>query len=319
MRVFIAGATGVLGRGLIKELKKRGHKVLALARNPENAAIIENLGAVPRRGEIFDRDSMARAADGSQVVIHAATSIPTKAKISPRDWGLNDLLRREGTKNLAQAAGIIGAKTFLFQSVAWLAQPSDGSFFDETAVPNPNPVTQSALDGENIANEIGQKYNLNVGILRCGYFYGEESAQTKMLVEGLRRRRVPVVGDGAALWSNLHIEDAARAFAAAAEIHAGGLWNIVDDEPCSVKDFLRYFAENLGVRKPFRVPVWLAKLFVDPYLLKYFTVSMNTSNALAKCKLGWQPKYANYRDGINQIVSLSQQSENVFGLVKQTN
>lgn len=308
-----------MGRGLIKELKKQGHKVLALARNAENAAIIENLGAVPRRAEIFDRDSLARAADGSQVIIHAATAIPTKAKISPHDWGMNHLLLREGTKNLAQAAAKIGAKTFLFQSIARVAQPSDGSFFDETAAPTPNFITQSALDGENIANEIGQKYDLNVGILRCGYFYGAETEHTKMLIEGLRRRRVPIVGDGAALWSNLHVEDAARAFAAATEIRASGLWHIVDDEPSSVKDFLNCFAGNLGARKPFRVPAWLAKFLIDSNLLNTFTVSMNTSNRLAKRELGWQPKYANYREGINQIVGLPEQSANVLSLVNQTN
>ncbi|HEX8492109.1 MAG TPA: NAD-dependent epimerase/dehydratase family protein [Pyrinomonadaceae bacterium] len=303
MRVFIAGATGVLGRALIKQFVARGHFVLGLARNDEGARVVESLGGESRRADIFDADALARAAVGSDVLIHAATSIPAKTRTKARDWEMNDRLRREGTRALTSCAAKIGAKLYLQQSIVWLARPGDGAFFDETAEPQTNdPVTLSAFDAERIAREAGERDGFNAAVLRCGLFYGPDASHTRMMGEMLLKRKFPIIGSGDAVLSCLHTDDAAGAFVAAAEGNKKGLWHVVDDENVRVKELLTGFAERLCAPPPRHVPAWLARLVAGSYTVNFFTSSIRTSNARFRADFGWSPRFPSYREGLDQVV-----------------
>ena len=252
MHVFVAGATGALGRRLIGQLVDRGHQVFGLARNEANEAVIDALGAQSRRGDLFDVDSLAAAAKGCSVVIHAATAIPKSQRPKPADWALNDRIRREGTTELTECAARIGAQVYLQQSIAWLARPVDDSPFDEDSSPNLDPLIQSAFDGEQIAERAGATHGFAVGILRLGMFYAHDAHHTRMLGEALAKRRLPVMGNGQ--WALLHVEDAAGAMVAAAEAGKRGKWHVIDDEPVAADVFLDDLAQRLGAKRPWRIP-----------------------------------------------------------------
>jgi 2-alkyl-3-oxoalkanoate reductase len=303
VKIFIAGATGVLGRAMIGQFVRRGHTVLGLARSAEGKQLVQRLGGESREADIFDTDALARAAEGAEVVIHAATSIPTSTRTKPADWEMNDRLRRDGTRALAACAAKTGARLYLQQSIVWVARPKDGSFFDEDAAPNPDAVTLSALDAERIALEAAERSRLNVCVLRCGYFYGPESAHTRLFGEGLKKRRIPIVGHGRAHLANLHTEDAASAFVTAAEGGRSGLWHIVDNESVAMGEFMNYFAELLRAPRPRHVPVWLARLIAGSYAVSFFTSSTLTSNARFRQAFGWSPQYPSYREGLAQIAA----------------
>jgi nucleoside-diphosphate-sugar epimerase len=302
MRIFVAGATGVLGRHLLRQLRARGHEVLALSRGARNEEIIRSLGGHPRSADLFDAEQLARAAEGAEVVIHAATAIPTSAKIAPQDWATNDRIHREGTRALAVATEKIGAKTFLFQSITWVARAADGGAFNEDSPLAPDFVTQSAVDGEQIARAAGAKAGFRVGVLRCGMFYAPDAAHTRDMAERLRKRALPIIGRGDAVWSLIHVADAASAFVAAAEAGRDGLWHVVDDRPVAAADVLRTFARKLGAPEPRRVPVWLAKLLAGSYAVGFLTSSKHTTNARIRRELGWTPQFPSIEEGFDDVV-----------------
>jgi nucleoside-diphosphate-sugar epimerase len=301
MKLFIAGATGVLGRRLVKQLVARGHQVVGLVRRPENEPLLRSLGAEPRPADLFDADSLARVAAGCEVVIHAATAIPTAAKYDPADWAMNDRIRREGTRALAEAAGHVGARAFLFQSIIWVARPPDHSPFDEDSPVNPGPQYQSSVDGENITREAAAQHGFAASILRCGAFYSADAAHVRQFADLLRARKLPIIGDGSNRWSMIHADDAASAFVTAAESPRNGLWHAVDDEPVAVATFLREFARLIGAPPPRRVPVWLARLLAGQMTTEYMTANNMTSNACFKRDFGWQPRYPAYREGLTEV------------------
>src|SRR5712664_4824697 len=153
MKVFIAGASGVLGRRLIRQLTARGHSVIGQVRSPKSESAVKEAGGQPRHADLFDAESLAKAAEGCDTVIHAATAIPTKQKPAPADWAMNDHIRRKGTRCLTEAAAKIGAKTYLQQSITWVARPKNESPFDEDSPLASEPAIKSAIDAEAIARE----------------------------------------------------------------------------------------------------------------------------------------------------------------------
>lgn len=303
MRVFIAGATGVLGRRIVRQLREKNHQVVGLARDEKGSQTIRKLGGEAVVADIFDADSMAGAVKQADVVIHAATAIPTKVSSTPSDWAMNDRLRREGTRALAEAAAKLGAKTYIQQSVVWVARPSDDSFFDEkTVVKEPDELYRSAFDGEQLASEAGEKYGFNVSVLRCGGFYAPDATHTRSFAQGLLKRRLPLIGAGLALSANLHADDAASAFVAVAEAGRRGLWHVTDDEPVTIRDMLFEFARQLGAPVPRKLPVWLARLFVWKGVIQYFTRSTRTSNRLFREEAGWSPRFSSFRVGLRNVI-----------------
>ena len=303
MKVFIAGASGVLGRRLARQFVARGHSVIGQVRSAKAESAVREAGGEPRHADLFDAESLAKAADGCDTVIHAATAIPTKQKTTPADWAMNDHIRRKGTRCLTEAAAKIGAKTYIQQSITWVARPKDESAFDESSPVVPEPAIQSAIDGEAIAREAESAEGFTVSILRGGYFYDSESAHIRMIADALRRRQMPIIGGGEAMWAMIHTDDAASAYVAAAEKPRSGVWHIVDNELVEVRTFLKEFAARLGAPAPRRVPVWLARWLAGEQAVAYFTRSTKTSNARFRRDFGWTPRYITYQEGLDQIVS----------------
>lgn len=303
MRVFIAGATGVLGRRVVRQLTERGHEVVGLARDERGREAIQRLGGEGFVGDIFDAQALAAAVSRADVVVHAATSIPTKVASGPADWALNDRLRREGTRSLTEAAARLGARTYVQQSVVWVARPADDSFFDErTPVERPDELYRSAFEGEQIAAAAGERYGFDVAVLRCGGFYAADASHTRAFAEGLLKRRLPLIGGGAAVSANLHVDDAAGAFVAAAEAGRGGLWHVTDDEPTTIREMLSEFARRLGAPAPPRLPLWLARLFLWKGVIEFFTRSTRTSNRLFREEVGWSPRFPSFGAGLGEVV-----------------
>jgi len=304
MKVFIAGASGVLGRRLVRQFVAGGHSVTGLVRTPKAESAVREAGGEPRHADLFDADSLARAAEGCDTVIHAATAIPAKQKTTPADWAMNDRIRRKGTRCLTEAAAKIGAKTYLQQSITWVARPKNESPFDENSPTVPEPSIQSAIDAESIAREAESAEGFTVSILRGGYFYDSESAHMRMLADALRKRQMPIIGSGEAEWAMIHTDDAASAYVVAAEKPRSGVWHIVDNELVQVRTFLKEFAARLGAPAPRRVPVWLARWLAGEKAVEYFTRSTRTTNARFRHDFRWTPRYPTYREGLDQIVAV---------------
>jgi 2-alkyl-3-oxoalkanoate reductase len=303
MRVFIAGASGVLGRRILRQMVARGHSVIGQVRSPKAELAVKEAGGEPRTADLFDAESLARAAENCDTVIHAATAIPVKQKTAPADWAMNDRIRRKGTRCLTEAAAKIGAKTYLQQSIAWVARPKDGSPFDEDSPMVSGPTIQSAIDAEAIAREAESGEGFTVGILRSGFFYDSESGHTRMIAEALRKRQLPIIGSGEAMWAMIHTDDVASAYVAAAEHPKSGVWHIVDNELVPVATFLKDFAARLGAPAPRRVPVWLARWLAGEQAVEYLTKSNRTTNARFRRDFSWTPRYPTYREGLDQIVA----------------
>jgi nucleoside-diphosphate-sugar epimerase len=304
MKLFIAGASGVLGRRLVRQFAARGHSVIGQVRSAKAEAAVKEAGGEPRHADLFDAESLAHAADGCDTVIHAATAIPVKQKTSPADWAMNDHIRRKGTRCLTEAAAKIGAKGYLQQSITWVARPKDESPFDEDSPVVPEPEIQSAIDAEAIAREAESAEGFAVAILRGGYFYDSESAHTRMIADALRKRQMPIIGSGDAMWAMIHTDDAASAYVAVAEKPRSGVWHIVDNELLSVRTFLNEFAARLGASAPRRVPVWLARWLAGEQAVTYFTKSTRTTNARFRRDFGWSPRYPTYHEGLDEIAAL---------------
>ena len=302
MRIFITGATGVLGRRLVKELAARGHSVAGMVRSAQGEELVNSLGGNASRAGLFDREALLPAVEGSDVVIHAATSIPVKARVKLEDFASNDRIRREGTRILAECAVKAGVKKLIFQSVVWVARPPDGSYFEESSPVHPDKSVQSGIDGENIVLQAGEKYGFLPTILRCGFFYGSDTSHTRTIGEGLKKGRFPIIGSGEALWSSIHVDDAAAAFVTAVLEDMKGIWHVVDDSPVKVSEFLNGFAERIGAPAPRRIPAWLGRLLAGSYAVNFFTASTDTSNDKLRSGSSWAPKYPTYKEGLDQII-----------------
>jgi nucleoside-diphosphate-sugar epimerase len=313
MKIFIAGATGVLGRRLIQRFRERGHSVVCAARSAQNEITIRKQGGESRQADLFDADSLARAAEGADVVIHAATAIPTNAKPRPEDWQTNDRIRQDGTRALAQAAAKVGAKQFLVQSITWVARPEDQSAFDENTPPHTDFITRSTLDMETIAREAGSKHGFAVGVLRCAWFHAPDAAHTRYFGEQLLARKLPIIGEGNAIWQFIHVDDAANAFVTVAEANRSGLWHVTDDQPMTSGVYLSGFARRLGAPAPRHVPMWMAKLLAGAAAVNFMTSSTRTSNARFRQDFNWTPRFPSYREALDRIVG-EWRRENFLGL-----
>ena len=303
MKVFIGGATGVLGWRLVRDLTANGHEVIGLSRSPENAKRIRELGGEPRHGDLFDVDSLVRIAGGADVVVRAATAIPEGTRWRAKDWALNDRIRREGTHALTACAARIHAKLYAQEGIVWIAQPGDGSSFDESSPVIPRLWFGSAAESETIARDAGARGGFEVATLRFGAFYSADSYQTRFVGERLARRKLPILGKGDAVWSNVHVDDAAGGMVAAIEALRGGLWHVVDDHPTTTADFFRTFARLLGAPEPKSIPIWVARLVLGSPTTAFLTASTHTSNAKIRRDLGWRPKHPTHAEGLEQVVA----------------
>jgi len=303
MRVFVAGATGVLGRRLMRQLVARGHTAVGLTRTDKGDQTVRAVGGEPTRADLFDTDSLAKAAEGCSVVVHVATAIPTKVRTSPRDWAMNDRIRREGTRCLTAAAARVGAGAYLQQSVVWAVRGPEGARYDEDAPSVNDPILLSSLEGERIARDAGASRGFRAAILRCGGFYSSDGWHTRIFGESLARSRPILVDGGAAVWSWVHAEDAASAFVAACEWPKSGVWHVVDDRPVSLFEYLTALATRRRTRPPRRLPRSLARLVLGRYTAELLTSSFATSNARFRSDFRWEPAFPTFAEGLDEVVS----------------
>ncbi len=302
MKVFIAGTSGVLGRAVTRQLLARGHEVWGLVRSTEKEAEVRALGATPVLGSIFDCAFLTEAMEGCDVVMHLATAIPKKSRPNARDWAMNDRLRREGTRNLVEAARARPRRAFIQQSVAFLYGDRRGEWVGEDEPPRPARNLQSALDGERIALAAYEQYELPALVLRGASFYGPEDAQTRATINGIKRRAMPIVSSGDQYWHYVHYEDYAWACVLAAENPAPGeIFFVADDWPFHARDFINYLAAQLRAPAPYHMTVALARLLYGERARRQ-AQSVRYRTDKIKKMLGWTPAHPTYREGFAEIL-----------------
>ncbi|MBX6741278.1 MAG: NAD(P)-dependent oxidoreductase [Acetobacteraceae bacterium] len=307
MRIFVAGASGALGRQLQPMLVSAGHAVWGLTRTAGKASVIRATGAEPVVADALDRRAMMAlvAHVAPDVVVHELTALSSFANLRRFDRGFAETnrLRTEGTRILIEAACMAGARRFVAQSFAgWPYARIGGPVKTEEDPLDPNPPRPArhtlAAIRELEALTTGAA-DLEGVVLRYGAFYGPgtslgEGSRQLTLV---RRRLLPVFGDGGGIWSFIHIEDAAAATHAAIERAAPGIYNIVDDDPAPVAEWLPALAAAIGAKPPYRVPAWLGRLVIGEQGMAMMTRSRGASNAKAKRELGWPPRFPSWREG----------------------
>ena len=308
MRVLLAGASGAVGTPLTRQLIAAGHKVVGITRSRTNAERLRTAGAEAVVADVMDRESLLAAVRGVRVdaVMHELTALGT-TKMRKVMEGTN-ALRTTGTAHLLAAARAVGAHRFLTQSIVLGYGYRDHgprviSEDDPFAEPQPGVFAAGMAAIRSTEEQVFSAGELEGIALRYGAFYGQDSF-TRMVINLLRRRRLPVPSSGGGFVGFIYLEDAAAATVAALEKgRAGQAYNIVDDEPVRWADYLDTLAAELGVRRPWRVPSWMLRAI--PYLHTIMTTSMRVSNAKARRELGWAPAVSTYREGIPLVARAS--------------
>ena len=299
MRVFVAGASGAIGRRLVPQLVEGGHDVIGTSRSAGKAELLRALGAKPVQLDVLDRKAVREAvlAARPDAIVHQATALVELSdfKHFDRSFALTNRLRTEGTDALLAAAREAGVGRFLAQSFAgWPYSREGGPVKTEEDPLDPAPVpamreTLAAI--RHLEEAVVAAGGL---VLRYGGFYGSpDDAQLELV----RRRRFPLVGDGGGVGSFVHLDDAAAATVLALERGAPGIYNVVDDEPAPVREWLPALAAAIGAKPPRRVPSWLAKLVAGEVGVVMMTETRGASNEKAKRELGWTLRHPSWRQG----------------------
>lgn len=312
-RVFVAGGTGAIGRRLVPLLLEAGHEVVALCRSRRRAAPLEALGAEIAIADALDHIALLRSVEHARpdVLVHQLTAIPEDANLRrlDRDFALTNRLRTDATDTLLEAARRVGARRVVAQSFCgWTYARTGGAVKTERdpLEPDPPPAFRETMTAiRHVEEAVREARDLEGIALRYGWFYGPGTglADDGAMVELVRKRRLPIVGDGGGVWSFVHVDDAARATVAALVRGSPGQYNIVDDEPAAVSDWLPVLAETLGARPPFRIPVWLARPAIGEGGVKMMTENRGASNEKAKRELGWTPALPSWRTGFREALS----------------
>lgn len=310
MRVFLAGATGAIGQRLVPLLVDAGHEVVGTTTTPSKMDGLRISGATPVVLDGLDGDAVRRAVRDAEpeVVIHQMTALGGDFDLRrfAETFAVTNRLRTQTTDHLLSAAAEAGAKRFIAQSFAGWPNEQRGGPIKTEEDPlntNPPPEVKETLEAILYLEAVTTGTPGIEGLaLRYGGFYGPGQALGKggVMVEGVAARKIPIVGRGSGIWSFVHIDDAAAATALAVDRGAPGIYNIVDDEPAPVSEWLPYLAEILGAKPPRRFPVWLARIFVGEPLVSMMTEIRGSSNAKAKRELGWRLRYPTWREGFNE-------------------
>jgi nucleoside-diphosphate-sugar epimerase len=299
MRVFVAGASGAIGARLVPQLVARGHQVVGTTRSPQKAERLQALGAEPVVLDLLDPGAVREAVTSvrPEAIVHQATALAgmNDLKHFDRSFTQTNRLRTEGLDALLAAASETGVGRFVAQSFAgWPYAREGGAVKTEDDPLDPTPVSamRETLAG---LRHLEQAVVAAGGVaLRYGAFYGSrDDAQLELV----RKRRFPIVGDGGGIWSFVHLDDAASATVLALERGASGIYNIVDDDPTPVREWLPALAAVIGAKPPRRVPLWLARLVAGEAGVVLMTEIRGASNAKAKRELGWTPRYPRWREG----------------------
>lgn len=310
MRIFLAGATGVIGRTLVPALRDAGHEVVAMTRSPERADRLRATGVEAAICDAFDRSGVERAVAEARpdAVINQLTDIP-KA-IDPRrmatQFETNDRLRREGTENLMRAAELVGVRRLISQSVAFAYAPADTLRSEDDPLFDDAPPPWSRIVGALAALERATLGSADVDglVLRYGYLYGPGTAYAAdgSIAAAVRKRAFPIVGRGSAVYSFVHVDDAAGATVAALERGAPGTYNVVDDDPAPAREWVPVYAAALGARPPRRVPRLVARVAAGKLAVYMMTGLQGATNEQAKRELGWGPRWPSWRQGFGEAL-----------------
>jgi nucleoside-diphosphate-sugar epimerase len=305
MRVFVAGATGAIGKQLVPRLVAAGHEVHGMTRSESKQAMLHELGAVPVVADALDPDQVAEAVGRARpdVIVHQLTAIgAVDMRHMERDFALTNRLRTEGTDYLLSAGQAVGVRRFVAQSnVACYARTGAAVKSEEDPF-DPSPAREMRANLAAIRHleeaVLGARWTEGI-VLRYGWFYGPGTslAPGEEQFELVRRRKFPLVGDGGAVWSFIHIADAAEATVAAVEHGSRGVYNVVDDDPAPVAEWLPALAQTLGAKKPMRVPRFVGRLFAGETGTVMMTELPGASNAKAKRELAWRPAHPSWRQG----------------------
>lgn len=306
MKVFVAGASGAIGRPLVRQLVAAGHEVTGMTRREERAEQIRAAGAKAVICDAFDRLGLEAAVSAAapEAVVHLLTALPPRIDYRAKQDPLapTNRVRSEGTRNLVAAAKAAGARRLIAESVAFFYAPQ-GDWVKSEEAPlfgaAPPPFGDAATALGELERQVLEAEGIEGIVLRYGWLYGPGTyyAADGSLTEDALKRRLPVVGKGSGTFSFVHVDDAASATAAALEHGAPGAYNVVDDEPAPGHEWTPAFAAAIGAKKPFRVPVWLARLVAGAGAVSMATELRGASNAKAKRELGWQPRYPSWRQG----------------------
>jgi nucleoside-diphosphate-sugar epimerase len=317
MKIFVADATGVLGRQLVPQLVGRNHEVVGMTRSASKQDLVRRLGARPVVADALDPDAVAQAVASAEpeVIVHQLTAL--SGKLSARDMRhpersamamMTNRLRTEATDHLLAAGRAMGARRFVAQSFGafrWARMGGPVLTEADPLDPNPPAALRAPLVGILHVERAVTTIEWGEGVvLRYGGFYGPGTAISlapdAAMVAPIRKRRFPIIGDGGGVWSHVHIDDAAVATVAAVDHGQPGIYNIVDDVPAPVREWLPVLASALNAKPPRRIPRWLGRLAAGEAATLMMTEARGASNAKAKRELGWTPRHASWRQGFAQ-------------------
>jgi nucleoside-diphosphate-sugar epimerase len=314
MRVFVAGATGALGRPLVRLLRARGHEVIGLTRSPLRSGLLEALGARPAVADALDATALGRVVRESEPshVVHLLTALPAAGPLRGRDLRATNALRTDGTANLLHASLAAGARRLVGESFAGVyGNAGFDSPRDEAAPLPPAPASggfrSAVLAMRSLEEQLAEARRsgrIDTVALRFGPIYGPEVGSTLALARRLRRRQVFVPRAARGVASFVHVDDAAAATFAALECpRPGAVYNVVDDEPMAIAEYLRLSATAFGAPPPRTAPFWLVRL-AAPLVAAAAATRLPLSNARARRELGWRPAYPSLREGLRQVARL---------------
>jgi nucleoside-diphosphate-sugar epimerase len=310
MRIFLAGATGALGTQLLPRLVAAGHDVTATTRSPAKAGALRDAGAEPVVLDALDRDAVVAAVTAARpdTIVHQLTALTDLSNLRNFDkaFAETNRLRTEATEHLLAGARAAGTGRFVAQSYAgWPCARTGGPIKTEDDPYDPDPPRDQRESLAAIRTLEALVTEAGGIVLRYGGFYGPGTslAPGGEQVEMVRKRRFPVVGDGGGIWSFVNVADAADATLAAIERGALGIYNIVDDDPAPMREWLPVLAAAAGARPPRRVPRWVGRLAAGGAITVMATESRGASNAKARRELGWTPAHPSWRDGFRAALA----------------
>src|SRR5215210_7563091 len=312
MKVFLAGATGAIGRRLVPRLVEAGHHVTAITRKEKKLAELYELGAEPILCDVFDAGKLASMMTRAEpdAVVNELTDLPQS--LNPRKlkdyYAANNRVRCEGTRNLLSAALGAGVRRFLTQGSAYWYAPTGGPVKTEEAplyLDAPAPIGPAVETIKEVEDAVLSADGLEGVVLRYGMFYGPETWYAKDGDVGrrVRKRRNPMIGNGEGTYSFIHVDDAASATVATLEEARGGVYNVVDGDPATAVEWMPLYAEALGTKRPPRVPAFVARLIAGRALVEWSLGLRGASNEKIKEELGWRPQYESWRRGFFEDVA----------------
>jgi nucleoside-diphosphate-sugar epimerase len=310
MRIFVAGATGAVGRPMIRQLRAAGHETFAATRRGDKAPLLEDLGAEPVVVDVFDRGALIDAVRAARpdAVVNQLTDLPHS--MDPRQlqeiYARNNRVRRDGTANLLDAAEAAGVRIFVAQSMGTWYEPSGEAVKSEAAplwMNAPEPIGDAIRTVAQMENDVLARVSRGI-VLRYGAFYGPGTwyAADGEIAARMRNRGFPIIGRGEGITSFVHVEDAASAAVAALSSEGSGVFNVADDEPAPAAEWIPAYAA-LNAPKPWKVPVFAARLALGAAMTEWLTTMRGASNAAIKNMLGWRPTYPSWRIGFQSLAA----------------